>query len=135
MPVRYTCGTLVDPYVIGSYLDHGAELDEEWPNKTENYGTFHQLFAEYGGVSCRWGVGQGDNVRYYSYAPVTADQAADMQARLIAEDYTAEDRSEGVVYVAPFLPGDFYLFTDNAVYETSGAESFTELVPFQRRSL
>ncbi|MGD8166098.1 hypothetical protein ACEXOS_002655 [Herbiconiux sp. P16] len=133
-PAAYTCDTLVAPDVLAGFAVNGLEVDELWPNDTANYGTLHQHFAEYGGVSCRWGVPNSDNVAILSYAPVTAEQAAIMQGELTARGYTSEDHPDGTVFLSPELPGDFFLFTGDAVYETNGSEHFGDLVPYQQAS-
>ncbi|SDY53731.1 hypothetical protein [Herbiconiux ginsengi] len=133
-PSAFTCDTLVAPDVLAGFAASGLEFDDLWPNDTANYGTFHQHFAEYGGVSCRWGVPNSDNVAIYSYASLTADQRAIMQGELTARGYTSEDRSDGTVFLSPELPGDFFLFTGDAVYETNGTERFGDLVPYQEAS-
>ncbi|MGD8193780.1 hypothetical protein ACEXQB_004715 [Herbiconiux sp. P18] len=132
-PVVYTCDTLVDPAVVEEWLAVGKTADELWPDQTELYGSFHQQFAEFGGLSCRWGRPQSDSVDIMSYAPLSPDQAVTMQTELSANGFTTEERPDGIVYIAPYRPGTFYLFTADAVFETNQVERFEELLPYRER--
>jgi hypothetical protein len=127
-----TCLQIVDPAVVDTMTSSGLEADHLWPDQTEFYGTQHQRFAEFGGVSCRWGKPQSDNVRIYSYTPVTPQQSALLESELTMAGYTSEPRDRGTVYIAPEVPGTFFLFTGDEVFETHGVESFDDLIPYRQ---
>ncbi len=128
-----TCDQLVDPAVLDPLLAAGLEADPLWPDQTELYGTRHQRFTEFGGVTCRWGKPNTDNVRIYSYAPTTPQQSALLESELTAAGYAAEVRDRGIVYIDPVLPGSFILVTGDEVFETHGVESFDDLLPYRDR--
>jgi hypothetical protein len=106
-----TCDELVDPVVIDEMVSNGVVADPLWPNESDLYGTLHQRFAEFGGVSCRWGAPDSDNVAIYSYSPTTPQQSALLESELIAAGYRTEPRDRGTVYISPEIPGTFFLVT------------------------
>ncbi len=125
-----TCDQLVDPVVVDEMVSNGVVADPLWPNETELYGNLHQRFAEFGGISCRWGKPNSDNVAIYSYAPTTPQQSALLESELSAAGYDTEPRDRGTVYISPELPGTFFLVTGDEVFETSGTERFEQMFPY-----
>lgn len=86
-----TCETIISPSLIAEFDDAGLTV------KSEDFRIGELVIA--GGVQCTWGNFDvaSDHVQIYGWAPITADEARDAEAELLAAGWRRESSDEGVI--------------------------------------
>lgn len=95
-----SCETLLDLTTLEAILTTGFDVNPvgDYITKIRNEGSPYALFDEYGGLVCP--VNNGSRVsELYAYSPISADDQATQEARLVAEGYTASTVDDGTLYV------------------------------------
>jgi len=112
----YTCKSILSPSSLAVFEareDDGFELQDDFVERSRNYGGSLVAFADYGGILCQWAYPTGDGAVEYAFSAITPEQADDQLAVLTAGGYTATTEARGTLVVNsdPVAFPDSYLFT------------------------
>jgi hypothetical protein len=115
----YTCETILSPASLAVFEDQEADgfaLQDDFVERSRNFGGNLVDFADFGGVLCQWSFPSGAGAVDYGYSPITEEQATTELDALIAGGYLTQSDKRGTLVVnedAEAFPGT-YLFTDGA---------------------
>lgn len=132
-PAAPTCENIIGADSVGRLTEQGLQLtpSAEYAEKIRSEGMSPlYLFADNGGVLCPWSQSLEYTVAY-AFSPISADQAATVEADLESHGYVASPYAGGTVYTD--LTGydplwSHYLFLDGYWFAGTGVELIDELV-------
>ncbi|MCU1405229.1 MAG: hypothetical protein JWQ43_1532 [Glaciihabitans sp.] len=116
---EYTCESILSPGTLAVFEDQeedGFTLQDDFIERSRNFGGNLVDFADYGGVLCQWAFPSGDGAVDYGYSPITDAQATAEMDALIAGGYVSQVDKRGTLVVNADAGSftDSYLFTDGA---------------------
>jgi hypothetical protein len=115
-PADYTCETILLPTILTDYqakeID-GFTLQDDFIERTRNFGSNIINFVDFGGIICQWGYPAGETIDY-GFSPITPEQEEAQLAQLTGGGFveTPDDRGTLLVNADPASITDTYLFTE-----------------------
>lgn len=110
-PEEASCEGLLDLTTLDAILSTGYDVlpVNGYLDKIRAEGSPYALFDEYGGLVCP--VNNGSRVtELYAYSPISAENQATQEARLVAEGWTASDHDGGTLYETAPSEGIVFAF-------------------------
>lgn len=116
-PDGYTCESILPPAslaVFHSKTGEGFTLQDDFVERSRNFGGDLIYFADFGGILCQWAYPSGTQPVDYAFSSITEEQASARLAGLLAGGYvtTPDDRGTLVVNSDPVNFPATYLFMD-----------------------
>jgi hypothetical protein len=115
-PADYTCETILLPTILADYeakeID-GFTLQDDFVDRTRNFGGNIINFVDFGGIICQWGYPAGETIDY-GFSPITPEQQDAQLAQLTGGGFVeeADDRGTLLVNADPASITETYLFTE-----------------------
>lgn len=115
-PADYTCETILLPTILADYqakeID-GFTLQDDFIDRTRNFGGNIINFVDFGGIICQWGYPAGETIDY-GFSPITPEQQDAQLAQLTGGGFVEEpdDRGTLLVNADPASITETYLFTE-----------------------
>jgi hypothetical protein len=123
-----TCESVIDEASIAKYGSMGYEQSEDFADRMAEEGNPLAAFVAQGGLLCQWGFPQSDATDVYALGPITDDEAAAQQVRLIGEGAVASDADGGRLYYrSGEYVEEYYLFLSGYWYYASHPDRIDEL--------
>jgi len=116
-PADYTCETILPNATLTVFKNQEAEgfvLQEDFVERSRNFGSDLVYFVDFGGILCQWGYPSGAEPINYGFSVLTEEQATARMTALTAGGYLAQDDPRGTLLVNadPVSFPDTYLFTE-----------------------
>jgi hypothetical protein len=116
-PADYTCETILPPATLAVFDDLSADgftLQDDFVERSRQFGGTLADFADYGGILCQWAYPTGANPVDYGFSPITSAQAESQMSELMSGGFIENEQNEGILVVnenaAEFT--DSYFFAD-----------------------
>jgi hypothetical protein len=126
-PADYTCETILPVATLAVFQDKASDgfvLQEDFEERSRNFGSDLVYFVDFGGILCQWGYPSGAEPVNYGFSEITDEQAAERMAQLTSGGYITEEDARGTLLVNadPVSFPDTYLFTDGFWFYGSDAD-------------
>jgi hypothetical protein len=126
-PADYTCETILPEATLAVFAEQEADgfvLQEDFIERSRNFGSDLVYFVDFGGILCQWGYPSGAEPVNYGFSAITTEQATTRITALTQGGFVVEEVDSGtrLVNADPVSFPDTYLFTDGYWFYGSDAD-------------
>jgi hypothetical protein len=126
-PADYTCETILPVATLAVFQDQASDgfvLQEDFEERSRNFGSDLIYFVDFGGILCQWGYPSGAEPVNYGFSEITEEQATERITQLTDGGFVVTDDERGTLLVNadPVSFPDTYLFTDDFWFYGSDAD-------------
>jgi hypothetical protein len=132
-PADYSCETILPEATLTVFQSREGEgfvLQDDFAERSRNFGSDLVYFVDFGGILCQWGYPSGTEPVDYGFSVITEEQATDRQSQLTPGGFVATDDERGtrLVNVDAVSFPETYLFADDFWFYASNPDMLDIIV-------